>query len=175
LLLEHLSDVKKVRGLGVDWELNNGISCVARKVPIYQEEILQVLGNCEDESFDWVIFSRMVESLPEPGEILKQALRVGKKVAVSFVNHGYWRNRLNFLFRGKRVCNEVYPHQWESSHLSNHFSVDEFEAFCFHLQSDGMKVNLGRKLFYRGDWVKSCSFLPNLRAGLAIYEIVHQG
>jgi homoserine O-acetyltransferase len=175
LLLEHLSDVKKVRGLGVDWELNNGISCVARKVPIYQEEILQVLGNCEDESFDWVIFSRMVESLPEPGEILKQALRVGKKVAVSFVNHGYWRNRLNFLFRGKRVCNEVYPHQWESSHLSNHFSVDEFEAFCFHLQSDGMKVNLGRKLFYRGDWVKPCSFLPNLRAGLAIYEIVHKG
>ena len=175
LLLEHLSDVKKVRGLGVDWELNNGISCVARKVPIYQEEILRVLGNCEDESFDWVIFSRMVESLPEPGEILKQALRVGKKVAVSFVNHGYWRNRLNFLFRGKRVCNEVYPHQWESSHLSNHFSVDEFEAFCFHLQSDGMKVNLGRKLFYRGDWVKPCSFLPNLRAGLAIYEIVHQG
>lgn len=174
LLLEHLSDVKKVRGLGVDWELSNSISCVARKVPIYQEEILQVLGNCEDESFDWVIFSRMVESLPEPGEILKQALRVGKKVAVSFVNHGYWRNRLNFLFKGKRVCNEVYPHQWESSHLSNHFSVDEFETFCVHLQSDGMNVNLGRKLFYRGDWVKPCSYLPNLRAGLAIYEIVHQ-
>jgi methionine biosynthesis protein MetW len=117
----------------------------------------------------------MVESLPEPGRILKQALRVGRKVAVSFVNHGYWRNRWNFLLHGKRVCNDVYPHQWESSHLSNHFSIREFEDFCFRLQAEGMKVRLGRRMFYRGDWVKSCSAFPNFRAGLAIYEIVKEG
>ena len=114
----------------------------------------------------------MVEELPEPGNILKQALRVGKRVAVSFVNHGYWRNRFNFLSKGARLCNEVYPRRWESSHLSNHFSVLEFEEFCKRLKDDGEKVRLGRKVFYRGDWVKKCSFLPNLRSGLAIYEMV---
>ena len=174
LLLEHLRETKQVQGLGVDWELNKSISCVARKVPIYQEEILEALAKFNDDSFDWVIFSRMVESLPEPGKILEQALRVGRKVAVSFVNHGYWRNRANFLFQGKRVCNEVYPHQWESSHLSNHFSIREFEDFCLRLQAEGMKVKLGRKMFYRGDWVKHCFVLPNLRAGLAIYEIIKE-
>ena len=73
LLLEHLCETKRVRGLGVDRELGKSISCVARKVPIYQEEILDALAKQEDNSFDWVIFSRMVESLPEPGEVLKHA------------------------------------------------------------------------------------------------------
>ena len=131
-----------------------------------------LLAKFDDDSFDWVIFSRMVESLPEPGEILKQALRVGKRMAVSFVNHGYWRNRWNFFLKGKRVCNEVYPHQWESSYLSNHFSLGELEEFCQRLKTEGMKVHLGRKVFYRGDWIKKCNFMPNLRSGLAIYEII---
>jgi hypothetical protein len=30
-------------------------------------------------------------------------------------------------------------------------------------------------MFYRGDWVKSCSAFPNFRAGLAIYELVKEG
>ena len=172
LLLEHLRETKDVQGLGIDWELQKSISCVSRKVPIYQEEILEALSKFNDNSFDWVIFSRMVESLPEPGKILQQALRVGRKVAVSFVNHGYWRNRWNFVLKGCRVRNEVYPHQWESSHLSNHFSVREFEDFSKRLHANGIGITLGRKLFYRGDWVKKCLFLPNLRAGLAIYEII---
>jgi homoserine O-acetyltransferase len=171
LLLEHLRESKDVFGLGIDRELHKSISCVARKVPIYQEDIFQGLSKFKDNSFDWVIFSRMIESLPEPGSILKESLRVGKRVAVSFVNHGYWRNRWNFLVEGKRVCNEVYPHQWESSHLSNHFSINEFREFCLRLQEDGMKVSLGRKVYYRGDWLRRCTLLANLRAGLAIIEI----
>lgn len=175
LLLEHLRETKQVHGLGVDRELGKSISCVARKVPIYQEEILNALAKIPDDAFDWVVFSRMVETLPEPGEVIEQALRVGRKIAISFVNYGYWRNRWNFLFQGKRVCNEVYPHQWESSHLSNHFSIREFEEFSKRLQTNGVRVSLGRKMFYRGDWVRKCQCLPNLRAGLAIFEIIKQG
>ena len=116
LLLEHLRESKGVRGLGFDLNLEKAISCVARGVSINQEDIRVGLQNFDNDSFDWVIFSRMVEELPEPGEILREALRVGKKVAVSFVNHGYWKNRLNFALQGRRVQNEIYPHQWESSH-----------------------------------------------------------
>ncbi|OUW39784.1 MAG: hypothetical protein CBD35_02285, partial [Verrucomicrobia bacterium TMED175] len=134
------------------------------------------LQHFEDDSFDWVIFSRMVEELPEPGLVLKEALRVGKRVAVSFVNHGYWKNRINFIFQGKRVHNEVYPHQWESSHLSNHFSIGEFEEFCNTIKdkSSGYSARIGRKVFHLGDWVGVCNWLPNLRAGLAIYEILKE-
>jgi len=176
LLLEHLRESKGVEGLGFDMDLEKAISCVSRGVSVYQEDIRKGLQEFEEDSFDWVIFSRMVEELPEPGKILQEALRVGKRVAVSFVNHGYWRNRLNFIFRGKRVCNDVYPHRWESSHLSNHFSVSEFEEFCENLsnKSSNLSISIGRKVFHKGDWVGTCRVLPNLRAGLAIYEIVKE-
>ena len=107
----------------------------------------------------------MVEELPSREEVLREALRVGKRVAVSFVNHGYWRNRFNFLIEGKRVCNEVYPHQWESSHLSNHFSVNEFESYCkkFTPETEEFDIRIGRKVYHRGNWVGTCKWLPNLR------------
>ena len=173
-LLDHLINTKNVSGLGFDLDLNKAISCISKKVPVYQEDIRKGLSQFADNSFDWVIFSRMVEELPEPGLVLDEALRVGKRVAVSFVNHGYWRNRLNFLIEGKRVCNEVYPHQWESSHLSNHFSVNEFESYCrkFTPKAKEFDVRIGRKVYHRGNWVGTCKWLPNLRAGLAIYELI---
>mgnify|MGYP001166866974 CR=1 FL=1 len=176
ILLEHLRETKGVSGLGFDMDLEKAISCVSRGVSVNQEDIRLGLKHIDDDSFDWVIFSRMVEELPEPGEVLKEALRVGKRVAVSFVNHGYWKNRLNFIFRGKRVYNEVYPHKWESSHLSNHFSIDEFEEFCSSLKdvSPGCIARIGRKVFHLGDWIGECRRMPNLRAGLAIYEIVKE-
>ena len=176
LLLEHLRESKEVSGLGVDLNLDKALSCISKEVPVYQEDIRTALKKFEVNSFDWVIFSRMVEELPEPGTVIEEALRVGKKVAVTFVNHGYWRNRLNFLLRGKRVCNEVYPHRWESSHLSNHFSINEFQEFCKNIQngSRDFNIRIGRKVFHKGDWVGTCDWIPNLRAGLAIYELLKE-
>ena len=118
----------------------------------------------------------MVEELPEPGEVLREALRVGKRVAVSFVNHGYWKKPDELCSSWKRVHNEIYPHQWESSHLSNHFSIREFEEFCRNLSGNlqDFSARIGRKVFHRGDWVGHCKWLPILRAGLAIYEIIKE-
>ena len=105
ILLEYLRDTKQVRGLGVDYDRSKATSSIARGVAVYQEDIRRALENLGDQSFDWVIFSRMIEELPQPGSVLLEALRVGKRVALSFVNHGYWRNRLHFLGRGMKIRN----------------------------------------------------------------------
>ena len=83
--------------MGVDFDLAKATSCIARDVPVYQQDIRHALANQADQSYDWVIFSRMVEELSKPGEVILEALRVGRRVAVSFVNYGYWRNRIHFL------------------------------------------------------------------------------
>ena len=59
-----------------------------------------MLSNLKENSFDWVVFSRMVEELDHPGEVILEALRVGKRVAVSFVNYAYWKIDLNFYILG---------------------------------------------------------------------------
>lgn len=172
ILLEHLRISKNIKGLGVDFSGEKSTSCISREVAVYQEDIRKALQTFKDDSFDWVIFSRMVEELEEPGQVLLDALRVGKRVALSFVNHGYWKNRLHFLIRGTRLQNEVYPDKWESSNLRNHFTVEDFERFCRESMQNERVFKIGRKVFHRGDWVKTCSIMPNFRAGLAIYELI---
>ncbi len=172
ILLEHLRETKNVNGLGVDYDSNKAAACISRGVDVYQGDIRNALSMLEDNSFDWVVFSRMVEELPEPGQIILDALRVGKRVAVSFVNHGYWRNRLHFSKYGSRITNDVYRQNWQKSYPRNHLSVKEFESFCVSLKVQEKSFRVGRKVFHRGNWRTECSLLPNLRAGLAIYELV---
>ena len=172
LLLEYLKKTKQVSGLGVDFDLAKATSCIARDVPVYQQDIRHALANQADQSYDWVIFSRMVEELSKPGEVILEALRVGRRVAVSFVNYGYWRNRIHFMKKGRRIRNDVFPNRWEESSLRNHFSINEFEQFCLNSKEAGYPIEIGRKVFHQGDWKKQCCVLPNLRAGLAIYELI---
>ncbi len=172
ILLEHLRETKNVKGLGVDYDSTKAAACISRGVNVYQGDIRNALSMLSDNSFDWVVFSRMVEELPEPGQVILDALRVGKRVAVSFVNHGYWRNRLHFSRNGSRITNDVYREKWEKSHPLNHFSIKEFESFCNPSVELKKPFRLGRKVFHHGNWRTECRWIPNLRAGLAIYELV---
>tara|TARA_B100000282_G_scaffold273273_1_gene229120 strand:+ start:4248 stop:6059 length:1812 start_codon:yes stop_codon:yes gene_type:complete len=172
ILLEHLRKNKNVVGLGVDYNFEKAAACISRGVPVFQGDILKALTMLPDDSFDWVVFSRMVEELPNPGEIILEALRVGKQVAISFVNYGYWKNRFNFSLNGSRITNDVYKDNWQSSKPLNHFSIFEFESFCEHTNNQSSKFRIGRKVFHRGNWKTTCKWLPNLRAGLAIYELI---
>jgi len=74
--------------MGVDNDLHKIIDCVARGVPVYQGDILDVLGIFPDNSFDWVVCSRTIQELAQPPSSFERALAVGRRVAVGFVNHG---------------------------------------------------------------------------------------
>lgn len=172
LLLEHLRKSKNVIGLGIDYDVDKATACISRGVPVLQGDIVNALKILPDDSFDWVVFSRMVEELPEPGKIILEAMRVGRRVAVSFVNHGYWKNRFHFMKYGSRIKNDVYRENWDSSHPRNHFSVKDFESFCHKHIDSKLSPKIGRKVFHRGNWKTTCKIFPNLRAGLAIYELI---
>jgi methionine biosynthesis protein MetW len=167
ILLEHLLHTKRAQVMGVDNDLHKIIDCVARGVPVYQGDILDVLGIFPDNSFDWVVCSRTIQELAQPAVVLERALSVGRRVAVGFVNHGYWINRLNMLWRGHRVQNEVYPEAWYDSHPTNPVAVGEFRQFC---TAHGARVV--RRAYLAGDWRTPCRFWPRLLAGYAIYEVV---
>ena len=111
VLLEYLKQKKSVYGVGVDISFEHILSCVKRGVPAYHGDVQALLATFGENAFDRVIFSRSVELLDDPDAILAEGLRVGKRVTVGFVNHGFWLNRFNFLLKGQRTVNEVYPRQ----------------------------------------------------------------
>lgn len=166
VLLEFLKQKKSIYGVGVDIDFDKILSCVKRGVPAYQGDILSILATFPDDSFDRVIFSRTVEQLDDPDTILAEGLRVGRHVTVGFVNRGFWVNRVNAFFKGRRTVNEVYAKPWYESQPSNPFSVAEFEDFC-HVR----KIIVENRIYLAGDWRSECSIIPNLFAGYAIYDL----
>lgn len=166
VLLEYLKQKKGVYGVGVDIDFDKILSCVKRAVPVYQGDVNEVLASFQDNAFDRVIFSRTVEHFDNPHATLSEGLRVGKRVTVGFVNHGYWKNRINSALHGRRTINEVYPRQWYESMSSNPFSVIEFEDYC-----KSKSISIGNKTYLAGDWRSECGLFPNLLAGYAIYDL----
>ena len=68
--------------------------------------------------------------MTNPGELIEQALRVSANVAVGFVNHGYWVNRLSVLRTGSRPTNVVFPLSWEEGRPYNPVTVRVFTEFA---------------------------------------------
>ena len=119
-----------------------------------------------DNTFDRVICSRTVQELAEPKAVILEALRVGRALTVGFVNHGFWKNRLNALLQGSKIRNEVYTTEWFESRPSNPVTVLDFERFC------GAKgIRIARRAHLAGDWRTPCAALPNLLAGYALYDL----
>ncbi len=166
ILLEHLKQAKDVHGVGVDVDSQKILACIKRGVTTYQGDIEAVLKEFPNDFFDWVICSRTLQELEHSAFIIEEALRLSRHMAVSFVNQGFWVNRLSILRHGSRVINEVYPETWDHRRPSNPISIAEFEHFCAE-----KTVHIHRKVYLSGDWKTPCSLLPNLRAGYAIYNI----
>jgi len=165
-LLSYLRHTKDVSEIGVDLDFAKVTACVRRSVTAYQGDMTSFLRSFPDRHFDRVICSRTVQELSDPTEVLSEALRVGRAVTVGFVNHGYWKNRLGMLFRGRKIRNSVYPTEWFESRPANPVTIADFEDFC-----SKQSIRVARRVHLNGDWKTHCRFKPNLFAGYALYDL----
>ena len=166
VLLESLVQQKDVFAVGVDLEFEKISACVRRGITAYQGDMLEFMRGFADGHFDRVICSRTLEEVPDPGAVIAEALRVAKAVTVGFVNHGYWKNRLDALRYGRKPRNEVYKTAWHESRPANPVSVADFEEFCAR-----KNIRIARRALLRGDWKTPCTFRPNFFAGYALYDL----
>ena len=165
-LLAYLMQTKGVAAVGVDLDFSRIAACVRRGVSAYQGDMTTLMRAFPERHFDRVICSRTVQELAEPKAVILEALRVGRALTVGFVNHGFWKNRLNALLQGRKIRNEVYTTEWFESRPSNPVTVLDFERFC------GAKgIRIARRAHLAGDWRTPCAAVPNLLAGYALYDL----
>ena len=165
-LLDSLVQSKDIYAVGVDMEFDKIAACVQQGVTAYQGDMLEFMRAFPDRHFDRVICSRTLEEVADPAAVIAEALRVGRAVTVGFVNHGYWKNRLDVLLHGRKPRNDVYTSEWFESRPSNPVSVADFEHFC-----TAKGYRLVRHALLRGDWKTPCHFAPNFFAGYALYDL----
>ncbi len=129
-LLAHLIHYKQVKGRGIEISEEGVLVCVRRGLSVRQGNLQEGLADYPDDSFDYVVLSQTLPYLDDPGMILGEMLRVGRRAIVSFPNWAYWQSRLSFLASGRMPEAPDYPEPWYTVPRWQALTIADFRRFC---------------------------------------------
>jgi methionine biosynthesis protein MetW len=163
--LWRLVQTKRVAGEGVELDPELVTKCIQRGLVAHQGDILDGLDQYGNGSFDYVLLLSTLQELADPRLAVREALRVGKRIVVSYSNFAYWQGRLQLMFRGRAPVTQSLPSEWYATANTHFCSVLDFDEFCRAVQVQAVQ----RAYFNRRGEV---GFWPNLRAemGLSMLE-----
>jgi methionine biosynthesis protein MetW len=167
-LLEWLAQNKGVEARGVEISGAKVQRAIARGVSVYQGDIDQGLADYPDGAFDYVILSQTLQETHAPRKVLREMLRVGRRVIVAFPNFGHWRVRLSMLVSGGAPRTKLFPYEWYESPNIHFLTVLDFEALA---AVEGLVVE--RRYFLAGR--RKVTLLPNLLAEVAVFQVSAAG
>jgi len=161
-LLQWLAENKGVDARGVEILGAKVQRAIARGVSVYQGDIDEGLADYPKGAFDYVILSQTLQQTHRPLKVLREMLRVGRRVIVAFPNFGHWSVRLSMMFGGGAPKTKLFPYEWYDSPNIHFLTVRDFEALIavHHLVIE-------RRYFLAGHH-KVFAF-PNLMAEVAVY------
>ena len=161
-LLRALWQQREAPGYGVEIDDDSVLACVANDVNVVQVDLESGLSLFADGSFDCVILSETLQTIHRTEFLVREMLRVGREVIVSFPNFGHWLARLQVL-RGRMPVSEALPYEWYETPNVHHCTIADFEDLC---QSLGVRIK-ERLALHEG---KPVTTLPNLLGSLAVYR-----
>ena len=129
-LLAELQRIKRVSGAGVEISEDGVSICVEKGLYCYQGDIDEGLSDYQDCSFDFVILNQTIQNTKRPEYVMKEIMRIGKKVIVTFPNFGHITNRCELLTRGIMPVNQLFPYEWFESPDIHKLSIRNFQEFC---------------------------------------------
>ena len=164
-MLDYLQRTRSCSGYGVEIADANVLACVRRGVNVIQLNLDEGLAIFEDNSFDVVLQIDTLPHLRNAEVMLRETARVGRTGIVSFPNFAHWPNRLS-VARGRMPVTRRLPYQWYDTPNIRVGTYKDFEALAHKNQlrvldayglQDGLEVR----------------WLPNLRAGTAVFHFEH--
>ena len=129
-LLALLVQGKNIRAQGIEIDEQAIYQCVAKGLSVFHEDIDNGLSEYGDKSFDYVILSQSFQQVKKPDVVLKEALRVGKQVIISFPNFAHYSARLQISLKGKAPVTFSLPYEWHDTPNIHFLSILDFTAYC---------------------------------------------
>jgi methionine biosynthesis protein MetW len=161
-LLRELWQRREAPGYGVEIDDDSVLACVANDVNVVQVDLESGLSLFADGSFDCVILSETLQTIHRTEFLMREMLRVGREVIVSFPNFGHWQARVQVL-KGRMPVSEALPYEWYETPNVHHCTIADFEELCVRL---GVKIK-ERLALHEG---KPVTTMPNLFGSLAVYR-----
>jgi len=129
-LLELLINEKRVKGQGVEIDLDNIIECTGRGIPVVQGDLDTGLSDYADGTYDYVILSRTLQVVKKPLLVIQEMLRVGKYGVVLSPNFANFKIRLRLLFTGRMPKSKDLPYEWYNTPNIHLFTIEDFRVLC---------------------------------------------
>ena len=136
-LLKLLKEKKSVIGKGIEINQNSVIQSIQNGVSTIQGNIDEGLKQFNDEEYDYVVLNSTLQSTEKPDFVIKEMLRVGKKVIVSFPNFAYWKLRFYLLLKGKMPKTNRLPFEWYDTPNIHLLTINDFFEFA---QNNNIKI-----------------------------------
>ena len=130
ILMEYLlkNKVVDVRGLEISKEKVK--KCLSNGLAVVEGDAEYDLKQFPDLSFDYVILSQTLQAFMSPENVIKDLLRVGKKVIVTIPNFGFWKVRFQLLFKGTMPVTKNLPNEWYNTPNLHMCTIKDFYNYC---------------------------------------------
>lgn len=168
-LLEYLARNKGVKARGIEMNEANVLACVRRGLSVRQGHLEEGLADYPDLSFDDVVLAQTLPFLDDPGFILREMLRVGRRALVSFPNWGYWRCRLHLLATGRIPQAPDLPQAWHEAPRWQALSITDFARFA-----QGAGLDITREVYFSHGRRIRIIKVKNLLATTAVFALEKQ-
>ena len=166
-LLKLLNIKRNVSGYGVDSSINKTIKSLDNSINILNADINDHMGYFKDKSFDFVILAQSLQVVENPVLLIKEMLRIGNEVIISFPNMGYWKSRLYLFFKGEMPVTRELPYNWHSTPNIHLCTISDFKKMClinnFEIINEVVNNINGKDI--------SSSYFNNLNGVSAIFRI----
>ncbi|MBK7820262.1 MAG: methionine biosynthesis protein MetW [Tessaracoccus sp.] len=128
---------KGCTGTGVDMAAANLLACLRRGVDVIELDLDTQLSEFSDDSYDFVVLSRTLQTVHRPRGVLAEMGRIAVHSVVSMPNFAYWRNRLRLL-SGRMPMSRDLPFKWYDTPNLHHSSLPDLEPLFTSL---GMTID----------------------------------
>jgi len=129
-LLYILIKEKKVHGQGIEIDEQAIYKCVSKGLNVFHGDIDSGLSEYKDKSFDYVILNQSLQQVNHLETVLKDALRVGKKVIVGIPNFAHYISRAQMFFNGRAPVTPSLPYRWFDTPNRHFLSIFDFIDYC---------------------------------------------
>ena len=165
-LLDLLVREKHVKAQGIEIDEQAIYQCVARGLSVFHEDIDNGLSSYPDKSFDYVILNQSLQQVKKPSVVVREALRVGRKVIIGFPNFAHYSARFQIFFRGRTPITPSLPYEWHDTPNLHFLSISDFIEYCHE-----RKIKIEKEAFIGKK--RGVKIFPNLFALTGIFLVTN--
>ena len=116
------------------------------------------------------MLNQSFQQVKQTDVVLRESLRVGREVIVSFPNFVHYSARVQLFFRGRTPVTPSLPYEWHNTPNVHFCTVRDFREFC-----DRQNLPRVAEIFLSARYRPISRLLANWRAGTAIFQIERGG